>query len=62
MKKVILVANSLFKYRAHIYADFIELFKNEGIDFKVVISTKWKQENFGMPESNITFVGASFLK
>ena len=60
MKKVILVANSLFKYRAHIYADFIELFKNEGIDFKVVISTKWKQENFGMPESNITFVGSSF--
>ena len=62
MKKVILVSNKLYKYRAQVYSEFINLFKEQDIDFKVVVSTACKEENFGMPEDKITFVGSSFHK
>lgn len=59
MEKIILITNKLYKYRAYVYEEFISLFEDKNIFFKVVVAVDCEFDSFGLPNDRITYTGSN---
>ena len=62
MLKVVLVTNSMYKYREYVYQYFIDEFYKNNIEFKIIIAAKWNKKNEILSKDIVEYVGVNLFK